>query len=90
MPLLPELKNVLEFVSTEIPPLTGLGGGDRNSKVIWTEMESKQAAEIESAIAEFEKLAARRLWLVVFPAATSISRLAKGDWRLLTFCWYAQ
>ena len=39
--------------------------GGRNPKVIWTEMESKQAAEIESAIAEFEKLAARRLWLVV-------------------------
>jgi hypothetical protein len=39
MPLLPELINILECASTKMPPLTGLGGGDRNPKVIWTERE---------------------------------------------------
>jgi hypothetical protein len=41
MPLLPELKNILECVSTKMPPLTGLDGGGRNPKVIWTEVNGK-------------------------------------------------
>jgi hypothetical protein len=32
MPLLPELINILECVSTKMPPLTGLGGGDEVQK----------------------------------------------------------
>jgi hypothetical protein len=41
MPLLPELKNILGCVSTKMPPLTGLDGGDRNPKVIWTERKRR-------------------------------------------------
>jgi hypothetical protein len=41
MPLLPELEKNLEFVSTKMPPLTGLNGGDRNPKRIWTEVNGK-------------------------------------------------
>jgi hypothetical protein len=41
MPLLPELKNILECVSTKMPPLTGLDGGDRNPNVHRTQVNGE-------------------------------------------------